>query len=258
MFTVQERETLRMRLIEAARADARITGAAITGSASVGNEDRWSDIDLAFGVQEGAKVEATLADFSKRMYAEHGALAHVDVRSGTWIYRVFLMPGTLQVDLAFAPAADFGARAPTFRLVFGTATTQAQVTPAPTQELIGYGWLYALHVRSALVRGKLWQAEYMLSAMRDQVLALACVRHSLPAREGRGIDALPLDVTAPLRESLVRSLDAAELFRAFRVVTEAFVREMHISDRELATRLKLTLDELTSVVRAETRQVDAM
>lgn len=257
MFTVQERETLRMRLIEAARADSRITGAAITGSASVGNEDRWSDIDLAFGVQEGAEVESTLADFSERMYTEHGALTHVDVRSGTWTYRVFLMPGTLQVDLAFAPAADFGARAPTFQLVFGTATTQAQVTP-DAHELIGYGWLYALHVRSALVRGKLWQAEFMLSAMRDQVLALACVRHGLPAREGRGIDALPLDVTAPLRESLVRSLDAPELLRAFRVVTEAFVREMHILDRELATRLRLTLDELTSVVRAETGQVDAM
>lgn len=247
MFTVQERETLRMRLIEAARADSRITGAAITGSGSVGNEDRWSDVDLAFGVREGAEVEATLADFSERMYAEHGALTHVDVRSGTWIYRVFLMPSTLQVDLAFAPAADFGARAPTFRLVFGTATTKAQVMP-DAHELIGYGWLYALHVRSSLVRGKLWQAEYMLSAMRDQVLALACVRHGLPAREGRGIDALPLDVTAPLRESLVCSLDPAELLLAFRVVTDGLVREIRSVDEELTTRLERILEELTKDV----------
>src|SRR5438034_9414010 len=107
VFTVEEREALRARLIEAAREDARITGAAITGSASVGNEDAWSDVDLAFGVREGSEVETTLVDFSERMYQVHAALHHLDVQSGTWIYRVFLLPSTLQVDLAFAPAADF-------------------------------------------------------------------------------------------------------------------------------------------------------
>ena len=36
----------------------------------------------------------------------------------------------------------------------------------------------------------------MISGMRDQVLALACLRHGLPAREGRGMDGLPADVAA--------------------------------------------------------------
>ena len=35
------------------------------------------------------------------MYDEHFALHHVDVVSGAWVYRVFLLPSTLQVDLAF-------------------------------------------------------------------------------------------------------------------------------------------------------------
>jgi hypothetical protein len=69
VFTVQERETLRSQLLVFARADARITGAAITGSASVDRQDRWSDIDLAFGVREVAAIENTLAAFSARMYS---------------------------------------------------------------------------------------------------------------------------------------------------------------------------------------------
>src|ERR671935_220226 len=73
--------------------------------------------------------------------------------------------------------------------------------------LIGYAWLYALHARSSLARGRLWQAEYMVSAMRDQALALACLRHGLPAREGRGIDLLPSEITAPLEEALVRRIE---------------------------------------------------
>lgn len=238
---------LRSQLLEAARADPRLTAAAITGSASVGREDRWSDIDLAFGVREEAEVKPTLADWSERMYAEHHALHHLDVLRGAWIYRVFLLPGTLQVDLAFAPMTDFGARAPTFCLVFGAAVEPSSVPSATAEEIIGLGWIYALHARSSLARARLWQAEYMISAMRDQVLALACLRHGLAVQEGRGLDALPLDVTMPLRDALVRSLDAAELLRAFRVVTRGLVEELQRVNPELATRLEPTLQDLTGV-----------
>jgi len=250
VFTAKERGALRTALIEAARADRRITGGAVTGSGSVGNEDRWSDIDLGFGVREVAEIESTLADFSERMYRDHHALHHLDVPSGAWIYRVFLLPSTLQVDLAFAPASDFGPRARTFRLMFGTAIEESPVAPASAEELIGYAWLYALHVRSSIARGKLWQAEYMISAMRDHVLMLACVRHSLPAREGRGIDRLPADVTTPLQDALVRTLDTTELLRAFRVTTNGLVREMREVDPELSARLERTLYELTEISTA--------
>src|ERR671935_78366 len=104
-------------------------------------------------------------------------------------------------------------------------------------ELIGMAWLYALHVRSSIARGRLWQAEYMLSGMRDHVLALACVRHGVPAHQGRGLDDLPPDVTRPLAESLVRSLDAAEIKRAFAATTDALLREIELVDADLARRL---------------------
>jgi hypothetical protein len=232
------------------RADPRITGAAITGSASVGNEDRWSDIDLAFGVREGSEVESTLADLSERMYRDHHALHHLDVPSEAWIYRVFLLPSTLQVDLAFAPATDFGARAPTFRLVFGTALDKSPPASATPEQLIGYAWLYALHVRSSIARARLWQAEYMISAMRDQVLMLACLRRGLPAREGRGIDDLPAEVTMPLQDTLVRSLAPEELLRAFRTATHSLVSEMRGVDHELTARLEPTLHQLTQISAA--------
>lgn len=257
MFTDKEREALRSQLIEAARSDPRITGAAITGSASVGKEDPWSDIDLAFGVSEGAQVQATLRDFSEQMYRDHAALHHLDVPSGAWIYRVFLLPSTLQVDLAFAPSADFGARAPTFRLVFGTAAEWPHVSPPTAEELIGWAWLYALHARSSIARGKPWQAEYMISGMRDQVLALACLRHDLPAKEGRGMDSLPAEVLTPIAEALVRHLGSEELLHAFRAATSGLIREMGSVNPELSTRLEPTLHDLTEIAassgRAQTR-----
>ncbi len=245
MFTPEDRTRLRDALIAAARADPRITAAALTGSAANGAEDRWSDIDLALCVAADADPGRVAADWTGRMYREGGAVHHVDVYLGDTLFRVFLLASTLQVDLAFWPAAQFGAYGPAFRLLFGTAEERPFRPPPAAAWLIGMGWLYALHVRSSIERGRAWQAEYMLSAMRDQVLALACLRHGLPAVEGRGIDRLPPEATAAVAAGLVRSLDAAELRRAFVAVTEALIAEVGRADAGLADRLAAPLRELT-------------
>jgi hypothetical protein len=244
MFSIAERTALRAALITAARTDQRITGIALTGSGALGTEDRWSDIDLAFGFAAGTDLGAALRHWTAVMYADHGAVDHMDVISGGVTYRVFLLASTLQVDLAFAPAAEFGAVAETFRLLFGTAVPRPP-SPSPTAAgLIGLAWLYALHARSSLARGRGWQAEYMISGVRDYVLALACLRHGLVAVQGRGLHLLPPDVTGPLADALVRSLDRDELGRAFGVVTRALITEIDHVDVALAQRLAGPLREL--------------
>jgi hypothetical protein len=244
VYTPHERDRLRSKLVAAARADRRITGAAITGSGAVGLEDDWSDIDLAFGVGDPSELPHALADWTARMYAEHGALHHLDVISGAWVYRVFLLPSTLQVDLAFAPAAEFGARAPTFRLQFGTAMDRPHDPRTSAPRLVGYGWLYALHARACIARQRSWQAEYMISGIRDHALALACLRHGLPETQGRGMDELPGAVTRPLEGALVRRLDTDELTRAFGAAVDALLAEIRYVDQELAARLAGALREL--------------
>ncbi len=246
VFTPEERGRLRDTLISAARADGRITGAALTGSASLGAEDRWSDIDLALGVAAGTDVAGVIADWTRLMYRDHRAVHHTDVTSGATVYRVFLLASTLQVDIAFAPAAEFGPTAPTFRLLFGSAARRAVPGPPSAAELTGLGWLYALHARSSIARGRVWQAEYMISGVRDHVLALACLRHGVSPYQGRGMDQLPPGATAAVAGALVRSLDAGELGRAFRVVTAALLAEIALADEDLAARLAAPLDELAA------------
>lgn len=244
VFTPEEREQLRDALVSVARADTRITGAALTGSGATGGEDRWSDIDLALALADEADFGQAIVDWTDRMYRQHGAIHHVDVTHGGTVYRVFLLASTLQVDLAFSPAAEFGASAPSFRLIFGVAR-ERQVAAAPgAAELIGLGWLHAMHARASIARDRVWQAEYMISGVRDHVLALACLRHGVPAIQGRGIDRLPPDVTAAAADALVGSLDMAELRRAFGVVSEALLVEIAQADAGLARRLAGPLREL--------------
>jgi len=247
MFTPEERDRLRSELLEFAKSDRRISGAAITGSAAGGHEDRWSDIDLAFGVNDQAEVPNVLSDWTTLMYDRYDALHHVDVKAGAWIYRVFLLASTLQVDLAFVDVTEFRALAESFRLVFGSSNAPRPALPPVSGDIIGMAWLYALHARSSIARGKLWQAEYMISGVRDHALALACVRHGLPSIHGRGIDQLPDGVTGPFKNSLVRQLDIVELARAFRAVVEGLLGEIQSTDGDLVNKLQKTLHELTNL-----------
>jgi hypothetical protein len=77
----------------------------------------------------------------------------------------------------------------------------------------------------------------MVSGMRDNVLALACLRHGLPAVHGRGFDDLPSEVTRRLQDGLVRSLDLQEIRRAFRAMCAALQVEIGFVDAALANRL---------------------
>ena len=244
MFTPEERDRLRAELVAAAREDPRIHGAALTGSAASGLQDRWSDIDLLFGLHPGSDLPSVLADWTARMYGQHGAVHHLDVPFGGTVYRVFLLQGGLQVDLAFAPAAEFGARAPSFRLLFGAAAELPELSPPTAEHVIGLAWLHAVHARACIARGKLWQGEYMVSGLRDHILSLACLRFGLPALQGRGMDRLPAEVTQPLQAALVQCLEAEELRRALRVAVQALLAETRLVNEPLATRLHEVLADL--------------
>src|ERR1700730_4035658 len=150
MFTAEHRDYVRNRVLELARTDPRVIAGALTGSMAVGSGDDWSDIDVAFGLANGITPDAVLYDWTKVLDREFSVLDHFDLLSGSSVYRVFLLPGGLEVDVAVTPGQEFGARGPPFRALFGT-THQLEATPQPVAEyLIGLGWHHVLHARSCI------------------------------------------------------------------------------------------------------------
>jgi hypothetical protein len=244
MFTEEEREELRGALVSAAKTDAKLSGAAHLGSAAISRLDAWSDIDLALCVAPGASLPDAVSAWTARMYERHDAVAHFDVRRGEILYRVFLLKNTLQVDLSFWPATEFRAAGPKFKLIFGTANEPAAAPAASATNSIGMAWLYALHVRSSLERGRLLQAEYMLSGMRDEALALACMRCGVATIQGRGFDDLPDEEKNGFAECYPRGMMRAELRRAFQATMKALLAEIRRQDGELAGRIEATLKEV--------------
>ncbi|MDQ2783813.1 MAG: aminoglycoside 6-adenylyltransferase [Chloroflexota bacterium] len=243
MFTIVQRDHVRDRVLELARTDPRVTAGALTGSTAVGAGDKWSDIDVAFGIADGITPEAVLDDWTEVFGREFGALDHFDLRSGPSVYRVFLLPSGLEIDVGVTSQQDFGARGPHFRALFGTTHQIAAATQPDARYLIGLGWHHVLHARSCIERGKPWQAEYWIGGIRDHTLALVCLRLGENAVYGRGIDRLPVALTGRLVNALVRSLDEPELRRALGVSTVCFISEIEAWDPVLGARLKSPLQE---------------
>jgi len=244
VFTEGERSDLRDQLVAVARSDERIDAAALVGSAARDGEDEWSDIDLALRLAADLSPGDVAAEWTARMYGAHGAVAHLDIWSGPTLFRVFLLASSLQIDLSFWPAEAFADSGGSFRLLFGEANEPAPPPARVPNSIIGMGWLYALHARSSIARGRALQALYMLSGLREQVVSLACLRHGLPPDQGRGVDDLPDDIKQAIADTVLRTLNQPELIRSFVAVTCALLAEARHVDAHQASRIEAPLREL--------------
>lgn len=245
LFTVAERDRIQARLLEIAHADPRIVAGALLGSLSIGPGDQWSDLDLSFGLATGADVNAVLADWTRHMQREYDAAHLFDLPYLTSIYRVFILPNNLQIDLSFTSEGDFGAFGPKFKLLFGRAVQRQQRTPPALRHGFGLAVHHAVRARICIERERYWQAEYWISSLRDEALTLASQRQGLEANEARGFDKLPPEVLALASAALIRSVDRAELLRALGAAVELLLHERD-GVGELAAQVEAQLRDLTA------------
>lgn len=223
MFAVEERDRVRDHVLALAEADPRVVAAAQIGSLALGEGDRWSDLDLTFGVAEGALLSEVMDDWSRRLAEDLGAVVLLDLARGDLVYRVFLLADWLQVDLSFAPGTT-RQLGPRFASIFGPHSRE-EPAPASVRDLLGWAVVYARHAMVTVERGHWWQSEYCIGSVRDRALDIACLRRGLPAGSGRGFDQLPAEVRDRFEGALVASLDREELLRALAVAVEALLRE---------------------------------
>lgn len=247
MFTTEQREHVRKRVLELAQSDPRIMAGALTGSTAFGEGDAWSDVDIAFGITNEIPPEEVLRDWQQLFDQEFGVLDHFDLHAGSSVYRVFLLASGLELDVGVTPEKDFGARGPFFHALFGTPRQLEPAPPPDASHLIGLCWHHVYHARACIERNKPWQAEYWLSEIRNHIFELMCIRLGESVSYRRGVDQLPSAVTHPLTETLVRSLAEAELRRALAVTTRHLLDEIEQWDSRLCARLTPRLQEFAAL-----------
>src|SRR5260370_12476537 len=159
MYTADERDRVRESLLAMARADNRVVSGAEVGGAAQGGGDRWSDLDLAFGLGDGARAVDVFADWTADLGERYGAVQLFDLPFASSLFRVFLFPGCLQVDLSLTPGATFGPLGPNFNLLFGSATEGQTPAPSTAAHMFGLAAHHAVRARISIERRPLLQAE---------------------------------------------------------------------------------------------------
>jgi hypothetical protein len=238
VFTAEQRDALRERLLCLAEQDERVVAGAVVGSLAVDGGDRFSDLDLSFGIADRVPAAEVLDDWTRALICERDAVRLADLERGATIYRMFLLPDALQFDLAMTPAAQFRPAGPRFRLLFGEiAASESEAatppvagdlfipTPSVARDVFGWGVVYALHARACIERGRVWQAEHYVAAVRDHALSLACLRQGLPAVQARGYDDLSAETLARFEDAHVGQVEAGVLRAALAGSVLALMRE---------------------------------
>ncbi len=236
-FTHEDRQQVRSRIISIARSDERTTGCADIGSVAENIHDRYSDIDITFGIKDGISVKQVLDDWTQILDCDFSVAHFFDVLRGEWIYRVILFSNALEMDLSVSPASQFGALGPNFKLNFGMAIERTEFPGPNITDMIGWGWHHILHTNSAIARGRLWHAAFWLNGLRDHVIALRCIRFGLPHAQSRGADRLPSEELMTLGDTLVRKIDPTELRNTLYATTREFIREIRHYNADIAERI---------------------
>jgi hypothetical protein len=255
VFTVEQRDALRDRVRRLAEEDDRVVAGAAVGSLAVDAGDRFSDVDLTFGVADHVPVTEVLAAWTTTLSEELGAVQLADLERGPTIYRVFLLPDALQLDLSMTPAGRFRPAGPRFRLLFGATAAGRSAAPTPPGslfiptppvacDLFGWGVIYALHARACIERRRVWQAEHYVGAVRDHALSLGCLRRGLPPVQARGYDDLPAETRARFEGTHVGAVEPGALRAALAASVRALIREGAEADLPTANVVAERLAEL--------------
>jgi predicted nucleotidyltransferase len=238
LFEPTDRERIRGELLAAAADDPGIVGAALVGSAARGTEDRWSDVDLALQLARDADEPRLVERWTRMMRDRYGVADTLDIFAAQGVrYRVFLLPTSLQVDVSFWPHDLFRETEPGFALQFGTPAEPTRPGVPDVRRMVGMGWLFALHARSALARGKAWQAVGMLDHLREELIALQCVRAGLDPWHGRDVDRLDAASLRRLEDARAASVRLDELDRSRHALLALFQAEVRRHDAALADAL---------------------
>jgi hypothetical protein len=251
MFTEQERSATLERTLALAREDPRIEAAVLTGSLGAGRADRWSDIDLDLIVADTESGEAVAADWVARAYAELSIVHHYETAFGSTLVRGLFLGNGLLLDLAFTPGAEFSAWAAVMvafdrvgRVTKAAANPTSWSEKPDTSAEAAFAWHDILHARTAIERGRPWQAVYFVQRVRNRTLALAAVRRGLDADDFKEVDGLPDEATSDAEASLVGDLRPDTLRRALASAAGAFLHELRQAEPALASRIHAPVLEI--------------
>ena len=187
----------------ARREDHRVVAGAVVGSLALDEGDRWSDLDLTFAVADGVPVADVLEDWSRVVEDELAACSCSTCPPARASTACSSCPAVSSSTSRSRPRRSSARRARSSSCSSAKRSSARSASRRPPRSCSATASTTRCGRASRIERGRVWLAEYWISAVRDYALNLACRRRGLPAWYGRGFDELPADVLGRFEGAIV-------------------------------------------------------
>ena len=255
-FTSAKRQHTLDTLLNALQTDDRIVGVVVVGSAAIGFDDEYSDIDLSVVIAPAVDVRVVFDEWHTRIYQMLPMVAHFETQYGPDNFlHGFLLENFLELDIGFLPLGTLYAKRERWQMAFdrtgGDIPRIMQTTwverdiPDPStiyQRNLASIWHYITHVSICLQREHCWRALHYLEHLRNRTVALAALRYDVNASHFREADQLPADFLAALQTTLVTQPDAVVIARGLRAAVTLYFEQARALDERFGVDVAASLE----------------
>jgi predicted nucleotidyltransferase len=236
LFTEHDRFEVSRKLINLLKADNRIEGIVLVGSAAVGYFDEFSDIDLVAVVNLQHSTQEVFEYWKQTIQKVLTPVNYFEVEYNKNNFLAgFLLPGCLEVDFGVVSLNELIAKKERWKVIHdrtGIIETRLQKSWGERKIedplLIGLQlssvWHYIIQAVVSIQRNQLWRAKHNLEEVRNRGLRLAGLRHGLVVSHFREIDRLPQDVKEKFEQSIPPVLTAQEIMTSLKATTNCFLK----------------------------------
>ena len=244
IFSVDERELIKKRVVAFAKENKNILSAVLVGSGAVGFIDDASDLDFYLIVDSKESISGAM-DYVKEnieKLSEVLTFKQMDERR----LQVYLLQNYLEIDIGYTPIDETEATRERFKVMFDKTNTVGDIMGATWEknkeisqetlfnadvqskyeEYAGSTWHFLFHAAVAIKRGEHWRCMAEMEIVRNRVIELKGIRHSFRTGRGRDVDKFPQVELAAMQKTLVTELTREALLQNLLCLTELAYGEL--------------------------------
>lgn len=244
MYTVDEREDIKNRLISLFRRLPGIAGVILVGSGAEGFKDEYSDVD--FCIVTEAPVEALLEIMKKCSAAIHSEFPVMKFQEmPERQLQIYFLQSFLEIDIGYVELSKLEAVRKRWKVCFDHTGQLDRIMQESWDRIRKYHgkktnvdvdqiyrdyyntiWHSIQHAVTSIKRGQLWRSSYEINYIRDAAIELRGYKLSLETKCFRSVDEFDDVFLRKLSKCHIGEMREKELFRALYEAVVLFFDEI--------------------------------
>jgi len=241
LFSATGRESIKEYIVALAQKSDDIIAVVQVGSGAAGYIDALSDLDFYVVVNREQNIAKAMDDLSagirKRLQILY--FSQMPQRS----LQVFLADNYLEIDIGYVSACGVNAKKASWKVLFdksgsvGAAMKRSWKEHSKKDEKLNEiyaayandAWHFFFQAAIAAKRGRYWRCIGEMDIVRNWLIELKGLRHSLATKRYKGVDDFPPEELAVLKNTIPMNFTQETMFTCLNSLADVFYDEIELA-----------------------------